>query len=461
MATPASAAPGDLDPSFGAGGIASTDLGAEDFARDVAVDSAGRTVVLGLSEHSLSEGTVAVVRYTSTGALDLSFGGGDGIAPLELGPGSWDGARGLAIDGSDRIVVAGENANDLACSSFCNFALARLTVSGQPDPAFDGDGLVTTEACCGAWGVAIDESARIVVAGSFVVRRYLESGAPDPSFDGDGVVSVAGANGVSLDSAGRIVVADFISGTVSRLLAGGAPDPSFDGDGMTHVQIAPGSIDYPSALTVDAAGRSLLVGLTALSGEPQPRLFVLRLTAAGAPDPSFDGDGILLGGVNSWADDVTVDAGGRLLVTGYWPGLGVPGTALLRLMPDGSLDPSFAGTGFVSTPAGGDITIDVEQRIVVVGSRFVNDLDVAVARHLTAPDSSPPIPPADPPVTLPSPSPPVVAEPPAPKAHPGCRPARKRVARLVRKLKRTATKRRRAKARSRLRQARARAKRVC
>jgi uncharacterized delta-60 repeat protein len=394
LSAAAHAAPGDLDPSFGTGGKVVTDLGAEDFMKDVAVDSAGRIVVLGLSEHSLSEGTASVVRYTPSGTLDPTFGGGDGIATLDLGPGSWDRGQGLAIDGSDRILVAGENADDLACGSFCNFALARLTASGQPDPTFDGDGLVTTGACCGAWGVAIDGSGRIVVAAGSVVRRYLASGAPDPSFDGDGVASVTGANSVSLDGAGRIVVADFIGVAVSRLLATGEPDSTFDGNGVADFQIAPGSLDYPSAMAVDAEDRPLVVGLTALSGESNPRLFVVRFTAAGAPDPGFDGDGILLGAPNSVADDIAVDAAGRLLIVG---------TGLIRLLPDGSSDPSFGNSGLVTPPVVGKrVTTDAEQRIVVAGSWFVNDLDLAVTRHLMAPGSSPPTPPATPPTTPPS-----------------------------------------------------------
>jgi len=71
------AAPGDLDASFGAGGMVLTDIagGNSDDAYGVVVDSAGRVVVAGYSWNG-SDDDVAVVRYTSSGVLDTSFGTG-------------------------------------------------------------------------------------------------------------------------------------------------------------------------------------------------------------------------------------------------------------------------------------------------------------------------------------------------------------------------------------------------
>ena len=68
---------GALDPSFGTGGIAKPNLG---FAPiDMAVQSDGRAVVLG----RLNKEWI-VARLDANGALDRSFGGGDGLATIKF-----------------------------------------------------------------------------------------------------------------------------------------------------------------------------------------------------------------------------------------------------------------------------------------------------------------------------------------------------------------------------------------
>ncbi|MEX2080514.1 MAG: hypothetical protein WEC33_02775, partial [Dehalococcoidia bacterium] len=57
------AAPGDLDTSFGTGGVVVTDFGGEDLERDAAVDSLGRVVVVGDSEVSETEQEIIIARY--------------------------------------------------------------------------------------------------------------------------------------------------------------------------------------------------------------------------------------------------------------------------------------------------------------------------------------------------------------------------------------------------------------
>src|SRR5262245_15169325 len=73
-------AAGLLDPTFGVGGLVTTRFPSpsDDFGQAVAVDSLGRIVVAGQSHNGSniygSNGDFAVARYTSAGALDLTFG---------------------------------------------------------------------------------------------------------------------------------------------------------------------------------------------------------------------------------------------------------------------------------------------------------------------------------------------------------------------------------------------------
>jgi uncharacterized delta-60 repeat protein len=71
---PATAAPGDLDLTFGGTGKVITDIGGNDYPLAVAAQSDGKIVVAGWSFNGSSD-DFAVVRYNANGTLDLSFHG--------------------------------------------------------------------------------------------------------------------------------------------------------------------------------------------------------------------------------------------------------------------------------------------------------------------------------------------------------------------------------------------------
>jgi uncharacterized delta-60 repeat protein len=103
------AALGDLDTSFSTDGIVTTDIGGStDYGRGVAVDSAGRVIVAGYSDNG-STYDFAVVRYTSAGVLDTTFGTG-GKVTTAIGT-SNDRGYAVAVDSADRVVVAGDSSN--------------------------------------------------------------------------------------------------------------------------------------------------------------------------------------------------------------------------------------------------------------------------------------------------------------------------------------------------------------
>jgi hypothetical protein len=74
----------------------------------------------------------ALLRYTSDGTRDLSFGTG-GLTTTSIGP-FFDGITDLALDASQKIVVVGQSEAD--------FVIARYGPDGVIDPAFGGgDGI--------------------------------------------------------------------------------------------------------------------------------------------------------------------------------------------------------------------------------------------------------------------------------------------------------------------------------
>jgi uncharacterized delta-60 repeat protein len=176
--------------------------------------------------------------------------------------------------------------------------VARLTVGGALDNSFDGDGRQTISfgsSNDGAQGVAIDSLGRIVLAGGttngstddFAVARLTPAGAPDNSFDGDGKQTVIfGASnneyafGVAVDSLNRVVAAGYtFSGTntdfaVARLTAAGALDSAFDGDGKQTIDFG-GDYDISLGVTIASADRVVLAGSSNRDGNS---FAVARLT---------------------------------------------------------------------------------------------------------------------------------------------------------------------------------------
>jgi uncharacterized delta-60 repeat protein len=169
---------GELDESFGNRGIRVTPFpGGGASASGVAIQADGRIVVAG-TEHGSTD-DFALARFTTAGALDLTFGDrGRVISNF----GHDDQASGIAIQQDGKIIVVGEefdaNGNGDAC-------LARYQKDGKLDQRFGARGKTTTDLHGddgGAVGVAIQKDGRIVLVGftdagpnprNFVVLRYL------------------------------------------------------------------------------------------------------------------------------------------------------------------------------------------------------------------------------------------------------------------------------------------------
>jgi uncharacterized delta-60 repeat protein len=208
---------GALDPSWGGGdGVAtvSTSITPE----DVVVVSDGSLVLGGTVVRSASRGIptdsdLAVARVTRDGALDTSFGGGDGIATISVN--AVDSGSSIAaevIDGEVRIVLAGTTWHD----GRSQLVLAGIDGAGQPDGWFGLYGLSIVDfAPSGAsltaggpgWVVATSSYGRVVTLG------FKQRGAVEPSWGDEGVQvndvgGSAGPVGIVRSSVGsRFVVA--------------------------------------------------------------------------------------------------------------------------------------------------------------------------------------------------------------------------------------------------------------
>jgi uncharacterized delta-60 repeat protein len=117
-------ADGSPDASFGAGGQSITDFEATDLLNDVALQADGKIVVTGrILTAGSGQDDFALVRFEADGTVDVTFGVA-GLVRTDIGSGSSDEARGIAIQTDGRILVVGMVAFGTAVG-FADFGIAR------------------------------------------------------------------------------------------------------------------------------------------------------------------------------------------------------------------------------------------------------------------------------------------------------------------------------------------------
>lgn len=344
-----SSSPGDLDTTFGSDGIVTTRISSgpgENAATGVAIQSDGKIVAVGYAPSTTYD--FVVVRYTTSGALDATFGS-SGIVTTSIGTGN-DYARGVVIQPDGKIVVAGSayGGSDL------DFAVVRYTISGALDSTFGNGGIVTTPVGLEndyANSVAIQPDGKIVVAGSF-------------------------NSGSDRDIA------------VVRYTASGMPDSTFGTNGIVTTPIGSGN-DYAGGVAIQSDGTIVVAGSTDSGSDDD--IALVRYTASGALDPTFGSGGIVTTNISSgddFAGSIASQGGGKIVVAGQAHNGVDYNFALLRYTGSGALDPTFGSSGIVTTPIGlgkdyaSGVAIQPDGKIVAAGrSNNGSDDDFAVARY--------------------------------------------------------------------------------
>jgi len=279
---------------------------------------------------------------------------------------------------------------------------------GMLDPSFGNGGLVTTSFpgipvnldFVTALAVLPDGRA-VAVGGSsdgdstgIAVARYLTSGALDTSFGGGrmrvgcagtGIGGGFGGQAALLQPDGRLVLVGDCPGgmfiTVLRLNADGSLDASFGNGGQV---LTPFANTHAAAGVLQPDGRivAVAVGCTLAACA----LKAARYNPDGSLDSSFGTGGTLkLSLAQSFAaQDAAVQPDGKLLIGGRYGPAGAYDFGLIRLLPNGTLDPSF-GVGGVVTSDFGDAEEGVSLIVlgdgrIVLGGRRASDL--AVVRYL-------------------------------------------------------------------------------
>jgi uncharacterized delta-60 repeat protein len=288
---------------------------------------------------------------------------------------------------------------------------------GDPDPTFGSGGEVSTDITTGedtAFALVQQPDGKLVAGGrarlgtsfDFAVARYNADGSPDPTFGGTGVVTTAIENGTDIIQGlvaqpdGKLVaagwgfiVAHWHDFALVRYNVDGSLDPTWGGTGKVTTNIGPAakSDDAPWDLIQQIDGKLVAAGETVDPTTMRTDFALVRYQADGTLDPTFGGTGIVVTpiGLGGSAHAVLQQADGRLVAAGRSDASDGSHVTLVRYDADGSLDASFGTGGIVVTPIGTDqgialaIVQQPDDELVVAGEvhYVTNRTDFVLIRY--------------------------------------------------------------------------------
>ena len=328
---------------------------------------------------------------SSMDAPDPGFGVGGGVV---IDFGHDDLAYAVAQQADGKILVAGmTKPESIPGYSFPSTAVVvRLMPDGSLDTTFGVGGVAKVKITSGDYvfyDLAIQPNGKIIAAGKTVgyitsnllVARFNANGTLDTTFASNGVLDLdlcesGVALAVALQTDGKIVLGGRrdLRFFAARLLSNGDLDVTFDTDGIATISLGKYGTAYDVAIQPD--GKIVLAG--AANRGPyyvDNDLGLVRLLADGTLDPTFDGDGKAILDLGTRADGygAALEADGKIVVAGMMF-TGVSRDAIVvRTTNSGGLDSTFDGDGVVSIDFGADlevfedVAIQPDGKIVVAG----------------------------------------------------------------------------------------------
>jgi uncharacterized delta-60 repeat protein len=231
-----------------------------------------------------------VTRFTQSGALDTSFGGGTVTHVPFAGTGIY--VTSLAVDPSGDIFVGGyENDGCGEEAPIAAFTNTGAVYSGWPGGLVDfGSGLANTTVFRLGW---LPNQHQLVVLGTITTTNYLQNWTVDTTgigatwSDPASITATTNYMQIAVDpTRGVVETLPGVGGIlVYRLTPAGVMDTTFNGGQPVATAIS-GS-DDPGGLVVQQNGSPVLEVMTNGSGAGTSKIAVLRYTPAGVLDTTF------------------------------------------------------------------------------------------------------------------------------------------------------------------------------
>jgi uncharacterized delta-60 repeat protein len=260
----------------------------------------GRLVVgataLSVSTHSPPwPGRMALARFTTSGALDATFGTNGSVVLASSRAGSDDNVSGIGQQSDGKLIAAGTTGS----SAGRDFVVVRLTAAGALDPNFGVGGRVIVSFGAGT--------------------AALSSG--DVAIEPDGKILLVGTIGST--SLQHIQCSADADAAVIRLNSDGSLDAAFGNGGKVRFGVS--TCDAAESIALAPDGSMYIGGVAGvLRGNNMSWLqdaYVARLTSSGRIDPRYGNDGISIidlgtDTLSSYATDVHLirQADGRIVV---------------------------------------------------------------------------------------------------------------------------------------------------
>lgn len=242
--------------------------------------------------------------------------------------------------------------------------------------------------------------APVTVVNPVAVDCYSGPGCLDPAFGSLGKTQqdIGGAiqnmEAIAIQSDGRIVAAgtrspvstspNDMSCVIGRFLPDGSADSTFGAGGLATVNLIAGdSIEWLIGVAVQADGKVVVAASSSVSGS-SPSTVLLRLTAAGALDPTFGSGGkvTLSSSISAIWGGVVLQPDGKIVVAvqdiaGF--------TRVTRLLTDGSPDKKFGtqGSRAVADLVPMGVALQSTGKIVVAGQQ-ASGPDAVVTRFTSS-----------------------------------------------------------------------------
>jgi uncharacterized delta-60 repeat protein len=300
-----------------------------------------------------------VVKLNSMGQLDNQFGGGDGIASLNVQVGgNAEVFRGIVVQPSGKIVVSGV-VEDETVATDRDVALVRFNADGTPDTNFGTDGIIRLDLNT-ALGGTMGPDTTYGLAQDSAGKLYVHAGQRTATLDGS--------------NADTLTDTDFV---VLKFGVDGAPETGWADQGKFTLDIQRSSANVRS-IHVLADGSVIASGYAkspslGTASEVQP--VVYKLTPAGILDTNFAAGGLFHEVVLATQTEVygiAIQPDGKLVTAGYGRNdmAGANDWISLRLTAAGALDTSWANQGkYLLDPTGTNIGDNCRNAIALPGGR--------------------------------------------------------------------------------------------